>query len=56
MAVSPALFRLTHSLSDDPVLSTFFLGGSCFYFPVIDTVVVVLVSVVFRSVYVLMPV
>jgi len=44
MAVSPVLRRLTHSLSDDPVLSIFFLDGLCSYFHVIDTVVIVLVS------------
>jgi hypothetical protein len=44
LALSPVLCWLTHSLSDDPVLSIFFSGGLCSYFHVVDTVVLVSVS------------
>jgi len=44
MAVSPVLCTPTNSLSDDRVLSIFFLGGLCSCFHVIDTVLLILVS------------
>jgi hypothetical protein len=47
---------VAHSLSDDPVLSIFFLNGLYPFLHAVDTVVLVVISSCFPSVYVLKPI